>query len=809
MAPSRARPRVLRILLLLAFLTLAGGAGAAFVLWNNLVRDLPDLHTLADYRPDLTTRVLDRRGRTIGEFYEQRRQLIALEDVPERVVQAFVAAEDDTFFEHSGIDWPSILRAAWANLQAGGEIRQGASTITQQTVKALLLTPERSFRRKLREMVLARRIEERLTKQQILHLYLNQIYFGSGAYGIAEAAATYFGKSVGELEVGEAALLAGLPKAPGRNSPFLRPERAEERRRYVLERMLHEGAIDRTSYEHAVAHPPVLRALPEREQFPLAAYFTEEVRRRLVERHGGALVLRGGLVIETTLDLDLQRSATSAVRSGLEALDRRQGWRGPLRRVAAAAIEAERARLAEENGLLGPRGELLAPAPGARLVAVVTGPASGEGRLRVAFAPGAETTLAVGEARWAGPPKLGVGDVVRIRLPSPAAPAAPAAADAAAASAAGAAQAAPAAASSDASLDQRPGVQGALLSYDVGSGDVLALVGGYEFAASEFNRATQARRQPGSSFKPLIYAAALTRGWTPASIIYDSPVVYEDPWTGEVWRPENYSGRFLGPITLSESLARSINNSTIHLLQDVGIQRVVELGRRLGIQSPLEPYLTLALGASEVSLLELTRAYSAFPARGRVVEPVFVRRVLDRDGRVLLEDLSLADAPAPTEPALTPEQAFQMVDLMRGVITHPHGTGRKAASLGRPVAGKTGTTNEQADAWFMGFSPELVTGVWVGFDEKHVLGKGETGGRAALPIWIDYMKDALAPRPVRDFEAPEGIVFATIDPATGLLAVPGSPRALVRAFVPGTEPHAAAAPEAGASDARRELLLEF
>jgi penicillin-binding protein 1A len=855
MARSRARSIVLWTLVGLAALVVLGGAGVASLAYLALVADLPDLRNLEDYRPPLTSVVLDRSGRPIGEFYEERRRLVDLDELPPHVVQAFIAAEDKTFFEHSGVDYASIVRAAWTNLRAGGEIRQGASTITQQLVKSMLLSPERTLRRKLREMLLARRIEQRFAKQEILHLYLNQIYFGSGAYGVAEAARTYFGKDVREIDVGEAALIAALPKAPTRFSPYRNPTRAEERRRYVLARLREEGAIDVATEMRASANPPALRRPPEYDDYELAAYFTEEVRRKLFETLGGERVLRGGLVIETTLDLELQRTAVAALRAGLEALDHRQGYRGPVRRVEPGAVEEEIARLAEENQLVAASADAeeedaeaaarsaaapAAPPTDRPLLAVVTRVDERANLARVAFAPGLAAAVRVEDVAWARPfntesapwqiqkiaTAFHVGDVVRLKSYRPVA------------------KEGEPEPGTRWTLDQKPLVQGALLSLEIESGEVLALVGGYDFADSEFDRAVQAERQPGSSFKPFVYAAALGRGFTPTSILHDRPVVMEDG-SGKTWRPQNYSRRFLGPITMREALARSVNNATIHLMRDVGVESVIEMARRLGVRALLEPNLSLALGSYPVTLLEITRAYGVFAKGGRPVEARFVRGAKDPGGALLLEALTLeppsgavaagaASAPdelgglppraagsappaggAPAPPAdadgrvIPAAQAYLALDLMRAVIQHPQGTGAKARSLGRPLAGKTGTTNSQADAWFIGFSPDLATGVWVGFDSKEVLGKGETGAKAALPIWIDFMKVALETRPERDFEVPEHIVFARIDPKSGLLAPPGSPDGYFQAFLEGSEPHESAELSADAAEQRRVERLDF
>jgi penicillin-binding protein 1A len=814
----------------LAGLGLAAAAGAAFLLYQVIVRDLPDIEGLDDYRPPLASTVHARDGRPIGEFFDERRRLVRLEEIPRHVILAFVAGEDDAFFEHSGVDVRSILRAAYVNFTAG-EIEQGASTITQQLVKSMLLTPERSYDRKLKEMLLARRIEQHLDKDEILTLYLNQIYFGSGAWGIGEAARTYFGKPVGELTVGEGALLAGLPKAPSRFSPNVNPARAEERRRYVLGRMLELGHVDEATWRDAVEHPPAITGPPGRADAATAAWFTEEVRRVLYDRLGSDTVLRGGLRIETTLDLPLQAAAQQALRKGLEELDHRQGWKGPLRRVRDVAGEAE--RLGRENGIAP--GAPPALAPEQSVLGVVEHVDDGAGRARVALAPGVVGEVALADVTWArrrnfeqvSVPRTRIsqvftaGDVARFRGRPPDPPPAQTEEEAAPAK-----PAAPAPGGGPLRLviDQPPEVEGALFALDVDGEEVIALVGGYDQARSEFDRAVQARRQPGSSFKPFIYAAALQRGYTAVTTVYDTQVVYTDPTTGEAWKPANYDHRFRGPLPMREALARSLNNAAVRILLDVGISPVIDLVQRCGIRSPIAPYPSLALGTSPVTLLELTSAYAVFAAGGQRIEPIFVRRVLDRDGAVVLENVRLASpdaseafpgrrADAPPEPVtseghvIDPPLAFLVTDLLRAPIEHPGGTSVRARALGRPAAGKTGTTNDQGDAWFVGYTPDVATGVWVGFDERQVLGVKETGGRSALPIWVEFMKAAHEGRPVRDFPVPEGVSYARIDPATGKLA--GEEGGSFQPFLSGQEPTETAGAAAEAEQARRVLRMDF
>ena len=866
---------LLTLLLVLAF---TAGAGVAFI-YATFLQDLPDLRTVEDYQPALTSRVLDYKGREIGRYATERRDLAPLGSLPEHVGMAFVAAEDSHFFEHSGIDYVSIARAAWVDIRAGG-IKQGASTITMQLVKQMLLSPEKRFSRKLREMVLARKIENHFTKDEILYLYLNQIYFGSGAWGIEEAAQTYFGKPAKELSISESALLAGLPQRPSAYSPFVDPALSENRRQYVLGRMRTDEIIDQATYDLELATPPVLAERTTNEAFVAAKHFTEEVRRYLFERLGGEKVLEGGLTIETTLDVDLQIAAVEAVRRGLEDHDKRRGYRGPIRQVAATELEAEIERLGVVNKLgLDEEGNWAGLETSDVAEGVVVVVDTDLTTARIAFAPGVEGQVALEDVSWAReadvkrrpqPVKsiesiFAVGDVAKfVRLegePLVAVEEVEPESDEGAepntetpiADLLGLSD-------PDVALDppslarlmihQDPMVEGALLSMEVETGDVRAMVGGYDYDRSQFNRATQALRQPGSAFKPFIYGAALSREYTPVSTLYDRPAVYEDPVSGFIWRPQNYGRHFYGPMPMRAALVRSVNNATVHLFRDVGVDYVIDYARRLGIQSPLSRDLSLALGSSAVNLVELTSAYAVYPSKGRRVTPRFIARVTDRNGEVLLEDVPLGTQPPPVLRALEFEQiptdtltdgdqqdegepafaigdgypdaeiiptnqiiseaaAYLMCDLLQAVVTDPRGTGWRLRKLGRPLGGKTGTTNDQKDAWFMGFSRDIVTGVWVGRDDSTILGWGETGSRAAAPIWVDYMEVALKDRPILDFEEPEHIVTVRIDRSNGLIADNASSDAYFQPFLEGTEPTESTMTRKSAGDTKRTIREDF
>ncbi len=736
-----------------ALLVVAGG-GTAF-LYDQFLRDLPPVERLLDYEPPVATRVLAADGSILAEFFVEKRYVEPIYKIPRVVQLAFVAAEDATFYDHHGIDAVSIGRAALENFRAGAT-RQGGSTITQQVIKALLLSPERSYERKIKEMFLALQLERALTKDEILYLYLNQIYLGSGAYGVQAAARNYFDKDVSELTLAEAALLAGLPQAPSRYSPRHHMDRARARQRYVLRQMRKAGFVTR---EEAVAAEgeeillaPPSRKAPTGETIGPARHFVEYVRRYLVKRYGGTAAYKLGLDVYTTLDPVLQAEAERAVREGIVEIDDRQGFRGPRR-----TLPAEQWRPLLDTARPTPASDL--PAPGSSLDVVVVPDERGglrraTGGVRVLWAGGRSYIGKEGFA-WAarGGYKPRAGDLLQALVEE-------------------------ADGERRLVLAQDNGTQGALLAMQPQTGDIVAMVGGVDYDQSEFNRATQALRQPGSAFKPLVYTAALDRGFTPATVIQDTPVTYRIG-PGQQWSPKNFSKKFFGPTTLREGLTKSRNVVTVKLTQAMGLNYLLDYLPRFGLERPIQKNLSIALGTAEMTLLEMVEAYGVFANLGTRVEPRFITAITDREGR-LLEEI-----PVRSEAAIAPETAYMTVNLMRSVVEH--GTGRRAR-LDRPVAGKTGTTNDLRDAWFIGYTPQLLTGVWVGYDQDRTLGRTETGGRSAAPIWKSFMQEALEDAPVQDFAVPSDIILVNVDKHSGERSRPGAPGAMIEAFRRGTEP---------------------
>ena len=743
-----------------SLVTLVGLVAIALV--RQFDQSLPAISSIQDYHPALVSTMYAADGSLLAELYTERRYLIHLEQLPPHLIHAFLAAEDARFYEHQGLDLAGIFRALMKNLEAG-EIVQGGSTITQQVVKSLLLTPERTWMRKLKEAVLAYRLDNSLSKDEILTLYLNQIYLGSGGYGVEGAARTYFGQHADQLNLAEAALLAGLPKAPSRFSPYNNMQVALERQHYVLERMVETGFISPEQAKAARAEP--LNILPQRSRsMDSLNSFTEEARRRLEERFGKKTLYEEGLRIRTTLEPAAQQLAQAAVLAGLRELDQRHGYRGPEASVEPARRQAFTADLAATNPALEPSNTLKC------LVSGYDGPLHA---FRLQCGTG-EALLDLKNSAWPASTlnslakTLKPGDVVRVRIKTdPGAGHLP-----------------------QALLVQQPEAEGAFLALEPASGRVLCMVGGKDFGSSQFNRAVQALRQPGSSFKPIIYTAALDNGFTPAAILIDSPIIKEDRSLQGAWKPSNYDHKFLGPILLRYALIHSRNVVTIKLLDAVGIETVINFARHLGIQSPLTPTLSLALGASEVSLWELLTAYTAFANQGIRTEPYLIESVRDRDGN-LLEQYQPKQ-----EQVISAQTAFLITDILQGVIRE--GTGRRVSSLGRPAAGKTGTTNDLRDAWFIGYTPEVLAGAWVGYDDhRKSLGSRETGGRAASPVWLYFMSRWLEGKPVRDFPVPPEIVFAKVNPRTGRLAAAGEEDAVYMAFAKGALPAKAAPSEPG------------
>ncbi|MCB0340872.1 MAG: transglycosylase domain-containing protein [Pseudobdellovibrionaceae bacterium] len=943
--------KIVGIIIALVFLGVAGIAAITIVMSSHL----PKLITVNDYEPLLSTEVYDREGKKIGEFFRERRILVPYADIPEVVKQAFIAAEDSSFFEHGGVNYFAIGRAILANIKAGQRV-QGASTITQQVARTLLLSSIKTYERKIKEVMLAYRMEENLSKEDILYLYLNQIYLGNGAYGVGAAAKIYFRKDIKDITVAEAAMLAGLPKAPSRFSPLVQPERSKQRQRYVLGRMQEDGYITEEQASTAAESP--LNVYIRKDYKEVAPYYLETVRQMLVAELGEEMVLDKGIRVYTGLDLKDQIEAQEALREGLRELDKRQGYRGPLKNLQDEK-EVEQFLLQSRNDLMdnitpvrilrpdgtmedkGPlnltgmtqpedktkKSEALPNVPDYIKVSdivegIVINVDDKWGLTTVRFAE-SKGLIDVESMEWAREPDpsvnerwakkverpgevLKVGDVIQVKV------------------------------SGNKfqskrlseklrdlkdqarkrkkdyerpedlplfdqyallELEQEPIAEGSLISFDQKTQDVLAMVGGYDYERSQFNRSLQAARQTGSAFKSLVYMSALDKGYTPATSIIDAPIVFEeegqtsnaeegqgqtktdnsqsvanadsgDDEGGSVkkWKPMNHGKHFIGDILFRNALIRSLNVPTVKITEKIGVDWVADYARRLGIFSPLNMDFTLSLGSSSVTLYEMTKVFSQMGRLGRRIRPLLIHKVEDKDGNVLVENLTLdlrfkseldeidqqfeerrlayldylrhpekyeplkvglskkeqniegqaADSVTPPnanldldpeerkrrlrvlkEPPVFFEDADQLISeqtayvattLLQGVVEDDHGTGRGARAIGHPTAGKTGTTDGYYDAWFVGFTPQVATGVWVGFDNERTLGRGEVGGRAALPIWVDYMKQAHEGLANQDFRVPDNIVFANIDTETGKLASADSKVVVRQAFFKGTEP---------------------
>jgi penicillin-binding protein 1A len=740
---------------------LIGGLAVGGLIWH-LAKDLPPLDQLETYQPSLVTQVYSSDQQRIGQFFIERRIQTPLAEIPERFRRAVIAVEDVRFFEHPGLDYIGMLRAAWTNLRRGGKV-EGASTITQQLARSLFLSSERTFDRKVRELILAYKMELVLTKDKILELYLNQIYFGQGAYGIASASQTYFGKDLSALTIAESAFLAGLPKSPNHYSPFKAYDRAKKRQEHVLARMEEAGFLTAAEREQAAAEPLNFRRPGGIQAAP---YFVEHVRQLLIAKYGEAMVYKGGLKVYTTLNMEMQKAAEEAFAAGLRELDKRQGWRGPLRTVDVAAPtpptvaattdqavkvgdfrEGYVAKVAKDHYLVqvGTTVAKLAFDDMAWAKRRLTGSDTAND---IVVNPNLKQVLKPGDVIEVMVKKLD-RDLVHVQL------------------------------------EQTPLVEGGLIALEPGNGAIRAMVGGYDFGRSEYNRAVQAHRQPGSAFKPIIYATAVSQGMSPASVILDAPVVYEQEQEEKTWKPENYGKKFHGMVSLRDALAHSHNLATVRLLDKVGVKNVIEFAKAVGITSPLAADLSLGLGSSSVGLMELTSAYSVLLNQGNRAEPYAILFVKDNAGKVLEQEEPQALA------VISKETAYIITNMMEDVIQK--GTGQAAKVISRPIAGKTGTTDEFINAWFIGGAPNLVSGIYVGFDDRRSLGETESGAHAALPIWINFMREALKQIPVMAFTIPEGVTFVKVDPATGLLEGEQEGQAsTVELFTKGSEPTQAA-----------------
>ncbi|HZL40701.1 MAG TPA: penicillin-binding protein 1A [Pseudolabrys sp.] len=766
-------------------LFVVGVAATAGLLWH-YSKDLPDYSQLQDYEPPVMTRVHAADGSLVGEYARERRLYIPIQAVPKLVINAFLAAEDKNFYEHGGLDFLGIARAVVNYAQNFGSSRrpQGASTITQQVAKNFLLSNEVSFSRKIKEALLALKIERTYSKDKILELYLNEIYLGLGAYGIASASLTYFDKGVNELTVAEAAYLAALPKAPNNYHPFRQRERALERRNWVIDQMAQDGFVKAADADKAKRTALGVTQKPSSTHTFAAEYFTEEVRRELYDRYGEKKLYDGGLSVRTTLDTKLQVLARKTFTDGLVQFDEAQGWRGPVSKIDISGDWG--VKLADVKALAD-----VAPW---RLAVVIE---VNDQSARVGLQPGREPGGYVSKEREVGiVPLDGVkwaktagkavtkvgqvlngGDVVYVE---------------------------PAKLSGQFRLHQVPEVSGAMVVEDPWTGRVLAMVGGFSYDQSQFNRATQALRQPGSSFKPIVYAAALDNGYTPSTLVLDAPIeIDQGPGLG-TWKPENYENNFYGPSTLRFGIEHSRNVMTVRLAQDVGMPLIAEYAKRFGVYDELPPYLSFALGAGETTLLRMVTAYGMFDNGGRRIKPTLIDRIQDRYGHTVYrhderecigcDAKKWENQPEPSlidrrEQVLDPMTAYQITSIMEGVVLR--GTAAGAGfqkEVGKPVAGKTGTTNDEKDAWFIGYTPDLVVGVYMGYDKPRHLGRGATGGHLAAPIVKDFMKVALADKPAVPFRVPPGIKLIRVDLKTGLRATPGTEKPILEAFKPGTAP---------------------
>jgi penicillin-binding protein 1A len=724
--------------------------------------DLPLISSLDEYSPHTITRVLDRNGAVVGDFAVERRVLVTYQQIPEHLRNAIIAAEDGGFFDHAGLSISRMVLALVRDLVSPGRT-PGASTLTQQLARNLFAGEigfaigDRSYERKVRESLVAMQIEKRYTKQEIFTMYCNQIYWGHGAYGVEAASQVYFGKSVGDVTLEEGALLAGIIQGNVRQSPYVNLEAATRRRNYALQRMADEGFIAQELADQAKQRAIVTRGEPSQGS-SVAPYFIEEVRKYVEAKYGAKALYESGLTIRTTLDAELQRVANHALDQGLRNVAKRRGiWRRPGRNVLAEGHKLETFR--HDRWARQMRAGDVVPA----VVTSVDSRDTRAGGAVVRFGnytaeltrPGFQWTRRSHAAEL-----VKTGDLIQVGI-----------------------TAIDDAGKATVTLEQEPQLEGALVAIDNRTGQVLAMVGGFSFTRSKFNRATQAMRQLGSTFKPFLYTAGIDRGLTPTSILNDVPAAFDAGAGQPPYTPGNYDGKFVGPITLRKALEDSRNIPAVRVMEMLGPRQVVAYAKRFGFPEDFPPYLSTALGAAEATLLEVTSAFSAFPNQGIRLQPYQVAAVVDREGNVLEET-----RPAPRE-AIRADSAFVMTNLLRGVVQR--GTAAAANALDWPLAGKTGTVDDYTDAWFVGFDPHITVGVWVGYDEKKPIGYGETGGVTALPIWIDFMREYIKLRGDREkppeFAPPGNIVFVAVDGATGTTS-PDTGGTINEAFISGTQP---------------------
>jgi penicillin-binding protein 1A len=782
--------RLLGTLFAAGFVVACGVAAAVgYIIWDTS-RDLPDYTQLAQYEPPVMSRVHAADGSLLAEYATERRLFVPINTIPERLLQAFISAEDKNFYSHAGLDWEALARAVVQNLLSlvkGGSRRLvGASTITQQVAKNFLLSSDRTIERKLKEALLARRIEWTFSKDQILELYLNEIFLGIGSYGVAAASLNYFGKSLTELDLAESAYIAALPKAPNNYHPVRNRERAIERRNWVLDRMLENGYITQAEHDAAVAETLTATLRPFGAQLFAAESFAEEVRRGVQQIYGNDKLYSGGLSIRTTLDPRLQLLARQALTTGLIKFDRSRGWRGPLKTIPTTGDWGVRLGAIKMPGDLQPwRLAVVLDAGNDQARIGLQPKTSGNGKLDAARETGSVPLALMQWARKAladgkrGPEVKAVSDIL---APGEVV------------------YVAPSRTSGEFHLVQIPEVEGGFIAMDPNTGRVLAMAGGFSYGVSQFNRVIQAMRQPGSAIKPFVYAAALDNNYTPASVVLDAPIEFKLR-NGDIWKPKNYTNKFYGPSTLRRGIELSRNVMTVRLASDMGIDKVGEMTEKLGIYDHMPGVLAMALGAGETSLIKMVAAYSMIANGGKKIAVSLIDRIQDRYGRTIYRhdqrECIGCNAPAwnnQPEPEFIDSRpevmntytAYQITSMLEGVVQE--GTGQALKVVGKPVAGKTGTTNDERDAWFIGFAPDLAVGVYLGYDTPRSMGRRATGGELAAPIVAQFMKAALRNTPATPFRVPSGIQLIPIDPATGQRAAYGEDDVILEAFKPGDEP---------------------